>query len=432
MQIKSNGMLVYKLAGRSLAAARRLEDELRRELETVPVLKEGNLKAIGDSWNALYKGLLARLAVEAPEVLELTGLNARAVQVFQGPQTWPRAYAEAPHIFLSPEKNPEYFMYVPVDYKGGHFVPADGILLDEKEERITGDRLFAGGWLGNAPLVTVKKEGVTTPADYAPPSKSALRKAFSYLPNDYVCFIAAGRSLALVADLKARQKEWERRLKHACRAIEAAVELDKPKMLAALPAGEDVRISATYSYYSSGGGRAELLLSVRREGKKDFWSAGKTVPVPPSPAFTLEDRSGGEYIVRARTDTPEGRRLAAVIDAIPDTPGLGDYAALRGNFAVKKDSIGQALGVNGVVPHVVELAGRTILVYTAAPKSGKDGFCPPDAQPFSAFAYEWLRADDGDRNTGVTPPPMPQAVSDALAGKPAATPPRRKKSPPRP
>ncbi len=430
--MKNNRMVVYKLAGRSLAAAMRLEEELRRELKTVPVVHAGTFKDIGDSWNALYKGLLARLEQEAPEVLELTGLNARAVQVFQEPQTLPRAYAEAPHIFLSPEKNPEYFMYVPVDYKGRYFAPADGIKLNAKEEQITGDRLFAGGWLGNAPIVAVTKQGVATPADYTPPPKSALRKAFPYMPNDRVCFLAAGRSLAAVADYNARKEEWQRCLKAACHAIEAAVEQDKPKILAALPAGEDVRISATYSYYSNGGGKAGLLLSVRREGKDNLWNAGKTVPVPPSPAFTQEERGGGEYIVKARTDTPEGRRLAVVINAIPDTPGLGDYADLRGNFDIRQDDIGKALGVNGVIPQVAELAGRTLLIYSAAPKSKKSGFCPPDATPFPAFAYAWLRKDEEDIRMGTTPPPMPKAVADALAKPLEPVKRRRKNNPPRP
>ncbi len=430
--MKNNGMIVYKLQGRSLAAAMRLEEELRRELETVPVQNTGTFKEIGDSWSALYKGLLARLKREAPEVLRLTGLNDRAVQVSQEPQTLPRAYAEVPHISLSPEKNPEYFMYVPVDYKGRHFAPVDGILLNAREERITGDRLFAGGWLGNAPIVSVTKQGVATPADYTLPSQSALRKAFPYIKNDRVTFLAAGRSLAAVADYNARKEEWQRRLKTACHAIEAVVEQDRPKILAALPSGEDVRISASYSYYSNGGGKATLLLSVRREGKDDLWNAGKTVPAPPSPAFVLEARGGGEYIVKARTDTPEGRRLASVINAVPDTPSLGDYAALRGNFDVRQDDIGKAMGVNGIVPQVTELAGHTFLTYNAAPKAKKNGFCPPDAKPFPASAYAWLRKDDEDCRMGTTPPPMPKSVADALADMQKAAKPRHKKRPPAP
>src|SRR6218665_2043869 len=133
MTQKRNGTVVYALAGRALDAALRLDAELRRELESVPVLQSGNMKDIGDSWDAMYKGLLARLEHEAPEVLQLTGLKSPATQVFQGPQTLPRAYNEYPQIFTSPEKKPMFFMYSPIGYKGKQFVPADSVPLNEKQ-----------------------------------------------------------------------------------------------------------------------------------------------------------------------------------------------------------------------------------------------------------------------------------------------------------
>lgn len=420
MSKKRNGTVVYALAGRSLDAALRLEQELRKELETVPVMQSGNMKAIGDSWDAMYKGLLARLENEAPEVLELTGLKNPSVQVFKGPQTYPRAYVEYPQIFSSPEKEPKYFMYAPADYKGAHFTPPDAMRLNDKEEQRVGNLLFAGGWLGNAPIVSVKKSGVATPADYIAPSESELRKAFSYMPNDRVCFLAAGRSLEIVEDYRARTKEWEQKINDACRAIEFETLKTKPAVLLGLPAGEDVRISATYSYSSGGGDKVTLLLSIRREGKNSMWDAGKTVDAVPSPAYDLSNRDGGEYIVTARTDTPEGRDLAALIDAIPLTPGLRDYPELNANFDVKLDQIGRMLGVNGTVPQAVETGGRTVLVYSASPDEKTTGFCPPGAKPFPAEAYEWLRFDEGDRNMGITPPPMPKYIADILAAADSA------------
>jgi len=418
---KRNGTVVYALAGRALEAAQRLEQELRKELQTVPVKQSGNLKEIGDSWDAMYKGLLTRLAREAPEVLALTGLKAPATQVFKGPQTLPRAYAEHPQIFTSPEEKPLYFMYAPVDYKGNHFVPADSVQLNDKQTAKVDNLLFAGGWLGNAPIVSVKKRGVATPADYVPPTESELRKAFSYMPNDRVCFLASGRSLEIVNDYRARTKDWERKIKAACREIEAEAKKKKSEILIGLPLGEDVRISATYSYSSGGGDKATLLLSVRREGKDNIWHAGKTVDAPESPAYQLASRESGEYIVTPRRDTPEGRKIAAMIDAIPLTPGLRDYPELFASFEIKKDQIGQMLGVNGTVPQVVDVGGQTVLLYNAAPKAKKNAFCPPGAKPFPAEAYEWLRSDEGDHNMGITPPPMPQKIADILAQtKPAA------------
>ncbi len=427
MKPERNGTVVYALAGRSLEAALRLERELAKELQTVPVLQKGSLRDIGDSWDGMYKGLLARLEKDAPHVLTLTGLKSPAVQVFKGPQTLPGAYEEYPKIFSSPEKIPAYFLYAPVDYKGRHFVPADAVLLTDKESQNIDNRLFAGGWLGNAPIVSIKKQGVATPTDYVAPSETELRKAFSYAKNDHVTYLAAGRSLEIVEEYRARTREWERKIKAACRAIEAAAGKTKTEILLGLPAGEDVRISATYSYSSGGGDKATLLLSIRREGKNSIWDAGKTVDALPSPAFHLSNREGGEYIVTARTDTAEGKKLAALIDAIPLTPGLRDYPELYANFDIKHDQISRMLGVNGVVPQAVEVDGRTVLVYSISPKSKENGFCPPGAKPFPAEAYEWLRSNEGDRNMGITPPPMPKEIVDILSAADTALPTGKKR-----
>ncbi len=419
MASNRNGNVVYELSGRALAAAKLLEQELRTELETVPVMRSGNMRDMEDSWNAMYQGLLARLATDAPDVLKHTGLTSPCVRVFEGVQTFPRAYQEYPHIFTSPEKNPRYFMYAPLDYKGDHFVPADSKRLSGKEEQKTGDLLFAGGWLGNAPIVNMKREGVATPADYVAPSKGELRKEFSYLANDRITFLAAGQSLALVEDYRARTEDWKQQLKIACDAITAETEKLKPVILAVLPAGEDVRISTSYNYAMNGGGKATLLLSARREGKVGLLSAGKTVNIPDSPAYTLGERNGGDYEVIPRRDTPEGRKLAALIDAIPQTPSLGDYPELCANYKINQTSVGKALGVNGAIPQAVDVEGYTVLLYNTAPKDKKNPFCPPGAKPFPVEVYEWLQSDKGDRNMGIALPPRPAEVLATLyvAGK---------------
>lgn len=415
MQDKPNGQALYALSGRALEAAKRLDQELREELKRVPVLQTGNLKDIGDSWERMYSGLLKRLEKEAPEVLALTGLTSPATQVFKGVQTLPRAYVEHPQIFTSPEKEPRYFMYAPVDYKGRHFEPADSQKITGKEADAVGNLLFAGGWLGNAPIVSVKKYGVETPADYKAPSKSALRKAFPYMPNDRVCFLPGGRSLEAVNDYRARTAAWEKKIKEACRAIEAETAKKKQEILAALPAGEDVRISCTYSYSMSGGDKATLLLSIRREGKDNIWNAGKTVEIPENPAYRTARREGGEYIVKPDRKTKEGRALAKIIDAIPLTPGLRDYPELYAAYNVKEDQIGRMLGVNGTVPQLTDAGGYTVLLYNAAPKDTGKAFCPPGALRLPTEAYEWLRSDDGDRNMSIQPPPMPKSIADILA-----------------
>ncbi|HEY8189620.1 MAG TPA: hypothetical protein VIF12_02975, partial [Micavibrio sp.] len=259
-----------------------------------------------------------------------------------------------------------------------------------------------------------------------PPSVSELRKSFPHIPNDRVCFLAAGRSMEIVNDYRARMEDWETKIKATCHEIEAEVAKKKDMILSVLPDGEDVRIGASYSYSMGGGDKATFTLSVRREGKVDLFSMGKTVNVPPSPAYNIEERAGGEYGVTPRRDTPEGQKLAALFDAIPLTPGLRDYRELFANYEIKESQIGQMFGVNGVVPQVVDVGGYTVLLYNAAPKDKKRPFCPPGAKPVPAEIYDWLRSDEGDRNMGIAPPPRPAEVERVLASARSSLPQRNK------
>lgn len=395
----SERTVVYKLAGRSLEAALRLGEELQAEIAQKRPQQTGTLKDIGDSWQSVYSALKTRLASEAPELLTETGLTSPSVQIFQGPQSLPRAYEVYPDIIVSPERNPEYFMYVPVDYKGDHYVPADGILQSEQEVGRLSARLFADGWLGNGPIVATPRKGVETPADYIAPAQSELRAAFPYAANDRTCFLAEGRSLAAVKDLRRRTDEWKQSIDQVFTAAKAAVEEMRDQILAFLPAGEDFYINTSYSYSQQPGDQARLELSVRRAGKTGMMQAGQPVALPAIPAFEIRNDEGVMRIA-ARTDTPEGRAFAKLLEAIPSTPSLQEYPELHASKRAPQQA--------------VDLGGHTLLIYNAAP----EGFCPPGAKPFPTEAYEWLRADQGDHNMGVTPPPMPLALQKLLGTTP--------------
>lgn len=409
MKPQKNGTVVFELKGESLAAALRLEAEIRKELETVKPRNTGLMRDIQKDWEKFYDGLLRRLAAEAPELLQATGLASPAVQVRQGKDSLPRAYREFPAIFSSPEKKPRYFMYAPVDYKGDHFTPRDGVRQNAKQERMLGSLLFADGWLGNAPLVSPKKVGVATPAGYAPAPDDGTGTTHTRRT-----FIAGGESLAAIEDYQRRDKEYHAACDRARKAINKIAEQDFPELLKSAPAGEELRAQATYRYGGYLDGRTEMLLSVRMEGKASIWNAGKTVPLSDNEAWTLKNSHGNEYVVEPRRDTQAGRALAAVLDAIPPTPHLSEYPVLLGDFAFKPSQIEAALGVNGVVPFVQELGGKKILVYNTE-DDAKSGFTPKGATPLPVAAYNWLDADQGDRNMGIQPPPMPPEIAAILA-----------------
>lgn len=418
-----NGQLLYKLEGVSLSAAKRLEQEIEKELETTSPLRLGNVSDINKSWCAFYTRLLARLEKEAPEVLEHTGLHAGTTCVREKAQHFPRAYKKFPDIFLSPLNPPDYYMYVPTDYKGRHFVPADARLLDKKEEERVGNLLFAGGWLGNAPLVSTPENGIKTPEDFIP---QTVFEPEEWNQNDLVCFLAKGRSLDIIHDLEARTAVWQKKLDAARAAIKQEVKKTLPQLLASLPPGEEVNINASYSYRS--GEVPQLTLSIQLRGTQNIFAAGQTIPPLPSPAFHLVPRGYGEYIVTARTDTPEGVAFAKWVDDIPSTPWLGDCPELFAPFKIKEDSLTTMLGLNGTVPRTATHAENVFLIYNASAETPRESFCPTDAIPCPAEIYYWLQDDEADRNLGNTPPPMPKEVAEFLSahGKKSAPGPKPK------
>lgn len=403
--IQTQAHAVYELGGQSLIAAKELLREVRRELKTVKVQSSGLLGEIDKSWTALYSGLVVRLGREKPELLQHTGLNSPVTRVYKGLESWPRAYREYPEIFLSPEKQPRFFMYAPIDYKGQHFKPQGARKIEGEEEQRVDNLLFAGGWLGNAPIVGLKKAGVTVPADYKSPSAGELRNAFGAVSFCQKAYIAAGRSLELLSDYRAREAEWQWQVNRTARAIRSAVGKHKHEILAGLPEGERFSVNVPYSYSSGGGDKVSFEVWVQRKGLVDQMSAGRRLPVPASQAYTV-DVQDGQSIIQPRRDTPEGRRLAALFDAIPLTPGLADYAelAMPGTARI-------------YAPLVLDLAGRVMLLYNIAPDDRKTAFCPPDARLLPVAAFNWLRSDEADRNTGIGPPPAPPQLDMLLKGK---------------
>jgi hypothetical protein len=235
-------------------------------------------------------------------------------------------------------------------------------------------------------------------------------------------YLAAGRSLEMVEDYKARKEQWENALNDVRVAVEKETKKNKAQMLSHLPAGEDVRISASYSYNMGGQDYAKVLLSASREGKLSIMDAGHRVPIPQSPAYLLQEIRPFEYEVTPRSDTPEGKRLTKVFNAMPVTPSMHDYPELFANFIIEQDQIGQALGINGAVPTIWDLEGQSFLSYNSSPDDRDESFCPPGAIPVPTEVMEWLRSDQGDRNMGNAPPPRPPEVEAVLNRNPKPDP----------
>lgn len=428
--------VLFELQGQSLEATKALIIAVNKAAQEKMSKQTGNVGETRDDWARFYATLHETLRAEQPDVLQSTGLLSPATVVYKGRDTLPRAYTEYPQIFSSPERNPRFFMYCPIDYKGQHFSPPGARLVKDKEIDHIGTLLFAGGWLGNAPIFIFEKAGTATPADYKPPRPGKARDEFDRArrQNTQVCFIAAGRSLQIVQGIADFDKTFSQRCDKLLKTIKAAVKKQFPELLKGLPQGETLYINTSYGYGGHHGRGVEFNISVRQSGKVNMMSGGQTVRLLESPYFHATPKEGGEYTITPRTDTPEGARIATAFKTIPQKTFVQDYPELQANFVPVSDKISKALGSDQPFPRIHNLSGLPFLVYGAKIKE-KINFCPPDAVSVSTALYEWLKSDEGDINMGVLPPPRPQQITNELAQmeKFALTPPQQsKKSGPMP
>jgi hypothetical protein len=265
-------------------------------------------------------------------------------------------------------------------------------------------------------MLPVTRAGVATPADFMPHSAD-YKASFQPESRQQRCFIPGGESLAAIEDCDRREAEWKAALERACTHINKVIGQQVPELLKTLPAGEGVRISATYTYGGSYGKKTQLLVSGSMTGAASIMNAGKRVELLQNNHCRLERYHGGDYKVISRRDTPEGKELAKLVRAIPPRPELADYPVLHADFHFQPGQIEQMVGANGVVPRIWDIAPYRVLVYNSD-DSVKSDFCPRGARPISTAVFEWLKSDQGDRNMGITPPPMPDEVRQAIGAMP--------------
>lgn len=174
MNGNENTDMLYHLQGRSLRAAEILETHIRKQLEIEPLdmgLLLSDMPRYEESLARFYNGFFAALRAAAPEVIEILGLETRAIQVVQQPWGNRRlvATACAPAIYkMDTERGYNgYVMISPVDYKGRHFVP-EGAMLAEGEARETVMRGLRYTDFGDIGLLVYGpfESNLDIPADY--------------------------------------------------------------------------------------------------------------------------------------------------------------------------------------------------------------------------------------------------------------------------
>lgn len=406
--------VLFELEGHSLSAAKALLAATAKAAREKKPQSSGLVSEIQNSWSGFYRTLHQNLQTDHPDVLRDTGLLSPATVVSKGHDALPRAYIEYPMIFLSPERNPRFFMYCPIDYKGQHFTPQGARQIKGKEESHIGNLLFAGGHLGNAPVFHLEKAGADTPADYKPPRRGRITDEFERvrLQNTHACFIAGGRSLEIIGEIEGYDRIFEQRCNKVIALIKAAARKQFPELLKSLPAGETLYINSSYGYGGHHGRGVEFDISVRQSGKINLMAGGQPVKLLDTPYFTATSKNG-EYTITPRADTAEGRKIASAFRMVPQKKFVQDYKELQADFIPVSDQIGKMLGTDQPFPRIHRLEGLPFLVYGAKVKE-KINFCPSGAVRVSTALYQWLKADEGDRTMGISPPPRPPSITNEL------------------
>jgi hypothetical protein len=406
---------IYKLEGKSLIAARKLETLVEAAYAAEKISLSGkNLAEIRLAATNFHRNLAGNLLKQAPTVMRAAGLTKPHIIVRNEPGALPRAYETYPEIHVSPFKSRDYYMFVPVDYKGHTFVPEGAKLLNKKETNAVHDLLFAGGWSDSAPLLYRPDRGTKTPCDYYPPRGKVPE-------TKEKIFIAAGRSLEYVKDFIDHKKRHEKAVNDAFNALDEAYNIVVKESGASEKVYVNKSMSNAVSRLDQGlpAIKPVFTASARQAG------SGSPVVIPElkdNRFFKVTEQKHGDDVIATRTDTPEGSALHKKLDAVGIRPDIAAYWALKNPTAPKvKDKFAQALGVDYGVPKLESNGGVHYLIYKIG-KTGKDHCNPPDSIPVSTAEYLWAKADAEDRARGIYPPPPPAQLAHLEPVKPVRKP----------
>jgi len=426
------GQVVYKLQGKSLEAAKELEQFAEAYWKAQPpVVYPINMLDLQNRSRAIYAGMMEKLQAERPDLVKSCGLDKPVVRVSGGQyEEWPRAYAAWPEIFSTyTGPKSEYFMYAPVGHDGSVFKPEDALELNEKQAERAGNLLWAGGWQDNAPFAHRPDEGTSVPANFDPKkAPEGYPNYFADADNTVRVFKAGGASLAALEDLKAREQAHSAAttalFDHIKSMAPETMQLRRPDG----SSGDIVNVYANLSMREAWQGNPpEVMISVRIE------HTGEPVHVADTDGYIVTGpASGGDVRIVPNLATEAGKKFRDLLaDPNIARADVRNYPALR-YPAAKDDLNGQfqeaAADDYGGLPIRRTFGSDEYLIYRVERKDNDKSLPGPHgAVEVSPQAFLWLEADSTDRSRGITPPPMPPEIAaelDALKPQPRGSAPQ--------
>lgn len=403
---------VYKLEGASLLAAQKVFGLTQRYLKQNPVSINGrNMGDINKDYDDAYSLVKQQIERDHPELLKAIGLDQPSTRVVDTYGHFQRAYHVFPSIWIS-EIDHSIYLYSPLDYKGQHFVPKDGVRLSEKEADEAGKKVFMEGWGSPAPVLPQKEDACDMPADFTPLKhivfkNDPLLRAHGAKHHRFFKLDKNGKSAQLLAEYKdrrsSRSHDFSKITQHISSIFNEIVASNN-----VLNADPNKTYNAGYMM-SQDQQTGKPLIEIMIQNSEIDFSANKPVFAAQGDYFDTK-KVNGRTVMVPHERTEEARKISKLFNAITSDPSLYDYEELLYPTAITpSDDIDAYIRGDGRAPVIREFGDDTYLEYRINRNDQLD-FSPADSVEVSEAYYLWQRENFEDMNRGYQTPPMPADI----------------------
>ena len=369
--------------GKTMEAIKAIAKTKASERHNHDLPQSGNLADIQKKYREFEKAVVEKLEQENPDSLEAIGLKTGLTRVFEKASGILRAYDVKPAIYYDSFPDGEgghierVFLFSPIDHKGNYFKPEASKPIEGDELEQVNSYLFAGGWSTPGCLLSEPDIGVGLPQGFDFEKDQVIGS--SYKSPKTASYLPGGVFKEIVEEIERSDAQYRKDMDHLIEEIKRIYTQEMGDDLLAQTDGDEYNFSTMHSL------SGPLRLEVAPKGK---W--GDTLKTPENPWFTISRGNGHYHTIVPRTDTDEGQALAKKFEALKLPKELKDYPVFAGLPPAQ----------------IREVQGLKILKFQL--KDDENATYLRDCMAVNEQALSWMVEDIGDRNMGVSPPPVPE------------------------
>jgi hypothetical protein len=393
---------LYKLEGKSREAAMRIGYILHSAINKNPISTQDyqEFLNIKKSFNQMALGVMKE---KTPDLLTQAGLDKASIQVFKYQDGYPRAYTNFPQIYVNPNTPGDIYMQCPVDYKGNHFVPEDGIKIEGDEKKHISEQLFAGGWTKNAPLLEREENGIALPEDFDENNSITIDNGDGFESATVKIYKANNRSLHVIQDFLSRQESFGENVKKLFDFVRSQATSGEIEHNSQTIDASTLHADMGIAYDNEE--NPHVFLALINPSAQDP-TQGLIIPKD-TDTYLVQEQYDHRYRIIPNEETELGKEFKSFLNTVSKRPDLSDYWQLHNPTAPKVlDENGQE--IDAKVPQLDMIDGEHYLIYTVDPSQEKDASAPPDGIPVSKADYLWIKQDSVDKQLGIQTPPPPK------------------------